>query len=71
MKIKRFKNGTGIQEFTYHTRAELVSILDEWKKEFMDLNQVDKTILLFGMDRSYDRFCAECDDYLKDFKLVD
>lgn len=66
MKIKKFENGN-LVEYNFSTLEELKNQVEEWRNKFRKINCTDKIIELFGIDRSYERYCKELDDLIKDF----
>lgn len=67
MKVKRFENGQNLVEYTFNSINELTKKVDQWKKEFRDINQTDRTIKIIGRDKSYERYCEELDDLVSKY----
>ena len=63
MKIKRLEKDQLIT-YEFSSLEEFKNKIEEWKKEFREINKTDQIINSFGRDRSYERYCKELDDFL-------
>lgn len=67
MKIQRIKEDKFVT-YEFETLSELVDILDDWKDEFRKINKTDEIIKSGGKDKSYERYCLECDQIYEKYK---
>jgi len=66
VKIRRFENNIGVT-YVVETAKELDDLLETWKKEFREINKVDRNIELHGRDKSYERYCQGLEDLKSKF----
>lgn len=62
MKVKRFE-GDSLITYSFHCLEDLKNKIEEWKREFHEINRVDG----FRKDKSYERYCEELDDLINQY----